>query len=80
MKTEKTKVTIIFLILAAIFCSSACSSAETIAQEKTGETPQVANTKPIAAATPIYKKPKRVSKDIILEDTKEIKQKSKKAK
>lgn len=69
MKREKVYYIICLLLLATAFGNSACSSTRINAQPS--EEVRASSEKPAESPTPAYKKPKRVSKDVIIDDTKE---------
>lgn len=73
MKIEKVYWVICLLLLATAFGSSACSSTKINAQPS-AENVRASSEKPAESPTPNYKKPKRVSKDIIINETKEKKE------
>lgn len=78
MKGEKIY-SIFFLLLLASLISSACSSTRINAQPS-AESAQVNRQAPAESSTPGFKKPKRISKDIILDDAKDKKEAKSKAK
>lgn len=71
MKIEKIYYVICLLLLATAFGNSACSSTKISAQPSRDV--RASGEKPAESPTPNYKTPKRVSKDIIIEDAKETK-------
>lgn len=78
MKSEKVYYIICLLLLATAFGNSACSSTKISAQPS--EEVRASSEKPAESPTPSYKKPKRVSKDVIIDDAKEPKTTKVKAK
>ena len=78
MKSEKIYYFICLLLLAAAFGNSACMSPKINAQPS--QDVRASSEKPAESPTPGYKKPKRISKDIIIEDEKETKKAKVKAK
>ena len=71
MRSEKIYYVICLLLLATAFGNSACSSTKINAQPS-GDV-RASSERPAESPTPGYKKPKRVSQDVISSDEKEAK-------